>query len=87
MTRVWISLAGAALAVKIFIFGFGFVVNERSSSVAMRHGAAVELTQERIGALARIDLAEAGRGVAAVRQTSTHFVREDPIAWFGLAEK
>ena len=44
-----------------------------------------ELTQERTRALARINLAEDGRGVAAVRRAKTHVGREDPIACFRLA--
>ena len=47
---------------------------------------AEELTQERTRALARINLAEDGRGVTAVRRAKTHQGREDPIACFRLAE-
>ena len=43
------------------------------------------LTQERTRALTRINLAEAGRGVTAVRRAKTHFGREDPIACLCLA--
>ena len=43
------------------------------------------LTQERTRALTRINLAEAGRGVTAVRRAKTHFGHEDPIACFRLA--
>ena len=46
-----------------------------------------ELIQERTRALARINLAEDGRGVTAVRRAETHFGREDPIAWSSLAGK
>ena len=48
---------------------------------------AEELIQERARALAKINLAEAGRRVAAMRRAKTHFRREHPIACFRLAEK
>ena len=63
------------------------VVNTPNSSVTQDTERGEESTQERTRALARINLAEEGRRVAAVRRAETHFGRKDPIAWPSMAKE
>ena len=78
--------AAVETAMKVFMYLSVALLNEWISPVANSDTErAGELNQGRTRALARINLAEGGRGEVAERRAKAHFGLEDPIACFRLA--